>query len=369
MTFLGDVTAVRDILFERAPLDSRAAPSGSATYAQPDKKLSHVNALTLPIGMSNSPIAVREITQPAPVGEDPNSPLGRQRYFNQTDVLLTIVNSTNYTLTSGRFNNFATSVTNSQVSLFVTLTNSFWDEREQKTVLPIDFDIGMFKDWSATNGAVRTALGDVCSVYIWDRRPASSTTLGAVRVLNGRQLPGRGLTIATASPLYVWGHFNQPVDANLGTTNTITTLPASLAGDAITILSVNWSDANSYSPLASRAGKPTTVNSALLAGAVETTQDHYGGGMENFPRFLESWGKDNPFTYNGAMVKMFPSLYATNFWQTGTVYGPPARNWAYDRNFDSSTKLPPLTPGLLKTIRSVWSTVAPNKTTAPVAGL
>ena len=209
---------------------------------------------------------------------------------------------------------------------------------------------------------------DVSSVYVLDLRPAAAATLGAVRVFNGRRLPGRGLTIATASPLYTWGDFNQLVDANLGTTNTLTTLPASLAGDAITILSTNWSDANSHLAISSRVGAPTTVNSAILAGAVPTSSGHYGGGMENFPRFLESWGKDNPFTYNGSMVKMFPSLYATNFWGTGNVYAPPARNWAYDHNFDNGAKLPPLTPGLLKTIRSVWATVPPNQTTPPVAG-
>ena len=59
---------------------------------------------------------------------------------------------------------------------------------------------------------------------------------------------------------------------------------------------------------------PTTVNAAFLTGAVDTTLGHYSGGMENFPRFLETWGSANVFTYNGSMIKMFPSLYATNVW-------------------------------------------------------
>ena len=64
------------------------------------------------------------------------------------------------------------------------------------------------------------------------------------------------------------------------------------------------------------------------------------------------------------MLKMFPSLYATNVW-SGINYGnhyydPPARNWAYDVNFDDPTKLPPHTPQLQKVIRGQWATVPPG---------
>jgi hypothetical protein len=250
--------------------------------------------------------------------------------------------------------------------LFVSTTHSFWDARESKTVLPIDLDLGVLTAWSATNANLRVALGmkDVSSVYVWDRRTLADTNLAAVRVVNGQQLPPLGLTVASASPLYVLGHFNQLNSGNLGTTNTTTTRPASLVGDAITILSPNWSDANSTQPVASRVAKPTTVNAAILAGAVESAGGSYGGGMENFPRFLETWGSANVFTYNGSMVKMFPSLYATNIWGKADVYGPPARNWAYDVSFNDPVKLPPLTPGLLKVIRGLWATTAPNQTNA-----
>jgi hypothetical protein len=144
-------------------------------------------------------------------------------------------------------------------------------------------------------------------------------------------------------------------------------LPASLVGDAITILSDGWTDANSANSVGSRNALPTTVNAAILAGAVETTAGHYGGGMENFPRFLETWGAANPFTYNGSMVKLFPSLYATNVWGQANVYAPPKRNWAFDVNFNTPAKLPPLTPSLLSVNRSQWASVAPNQTTAPAS--
>jgi hypothetical protein len=364
LTFQSAVTAVGDILFQRDPADSRGSPSGSVVYQ--GTKTAHAPSLVLPIGTANTPQAVREIIEPPAVGESPASPMGHSRYFNQVDLLVT-VSDTGVTASSGEFNNFSTVVPPAELTNFVTLTNSFYDWREGKTILPVDLDVGALKSWSSTNQDVRPALAnrDINSVYVYDRRTVVAGKLGAVRVRNGLVLPPLGLTVATASPLYVLGNYNQPNSANLGTANTSTTLPASLVGDAVTILSVNWNDANSKSALASRAALPTTVNAAILAGAVDTANGNYGGGMENFPRFLESWGLANPLTYNGSMVKMFPSLYATNIWGLGNVYNPPKRNWAYDLNFNNPAQLPPLTPSLLKIFRNVWTTLAPNSTTPP----
>ena len=371
MTFQSNVTAVGQILFQRDPLDSRTAPAGSVVYE--GSETAHVAALTLPIGVTNTPTAVRELIEPPPPLEDPGSPLGRQRYFNQTDLVLVVTNAgTNVVVTgtSGRFNGFATPIPSSELNQFVSTAASFWDSRESKTVEAVDLNIAGLTAWSATNSNLRPALGlrDVSSIYVLDARTLPGTQLGAVRLRQGTQLPSRGLTIATASPLYVWGNYNQYASTNLGTANTATTLPASLAADAITILSASWSDANSAAAVALRLASPTTVNAAFLAGSVETANGNYGGGMENFPRFLETWGLANTFTYNGSMVKMFPSLYATNIWGLPNVYSPPKRNWAYDINFDDPTKLPPLTPGLQKVVRSLWTTLAANQTNVP-AGL
>jgi hypothetical protein len=364
LTFQSAVTAVGDILFQRDPADSRTPPVGSVVYQ--GTKTAHAPSLILPIGTANTPEAIREIIEPPPFGESPTSPMGHSRYYNEVDLLVT-VSDTNVTANSGQFNNFGTVVPPAEITNFVTLTNSFYDWREGKTIEPVDLDIGALNAWSATNGNVRTALGgrDINSVYVYDRRTVVAGKLGAVRVRNGLVLPPLGLTVASASPIYVLGNYNQTSSANLGTANTSTTLPASLVGDAVTILSVNWNDANSRLPLTSRAARPTTVNAAILAGAVETANGNYSGGMENFPRFLESWGLANPLTYNGSMVKMFPSLYATNIWGLGNVYSPPKRDWAYDLNFNTPTKLPPLTPSLLKIFRNVWTTLAPNTTTPP----
>jgi len=368
LTFQSDVTAVNSILFQRHPLDTREAPKGSAVYEA--RKDSHVAAMTLPIGTTNTPTAIREIIQPPPSGEDPNSPLGRLRYYNLSDMLL-VVSDTGVTASSGGFNGFGTVVPTNELARFVVTTNSFYDWREGKTVRPIDIKIGALKAWSETNSNLRVALGskDVSSIYVLDRRNLAGTSLGSVRVMEGTQLPSRGLTVSTARPLYVLGHYNQTNSSNYGTTNTSTTRPASVVADAVTILSPNWKDTDSTKNIKDgyRKATPGTVNAAILTGVVETTAGQYSGGMENFPRFLETWGSANPLTYNGSMVRMFPSLYATNVWGRTNVYDPPKRDWAYDVNFNDATKLPPLTPSLMKVFRGQWATVAPNSKVAIVA--
>lgn len=366
LTFQSDVTAVNSIRFQRHPLDTRSAPSGSAVYQA--RKDARVGSMTLPIGTTNTPEAIRQIIMPPPAGEDASSPMGRLRYYNQADMILVVSNS-GLSVASVSFNSLNTAVPQSELSGFVSTNNSFRDAREGKTVRPIDINIGLLTEWSRTNTSARPIFGsrDLSSLYVLDRRTLASTELSAVRLVNGQRLPASGLTVATARPLYVWGHYNQSDAGNLGTTNTITTKPASLAADAIMILSTAWLDSRSTLDVGSRTAAPTTVNAALLTGAVDTTLGNYSGGMENFPRFLETWGSANTFTYNGSMVKMFPSQYATNVWRTAEVYSPPKRNWAFDLNFNDPSKLPPLTPSLQKVIRGRWDTVTPNHHTVVTA--
>jgi hypothetical protein len=398
LNFFDPVTCVRDITFGRMPGDSRTPPTGTVEYRGGME--THAASLNLPIGTNNSPEAVHALLETPPPGEDPATVMGRQRYYNKAEMIVTVTNavssySTTNTITntvttgsgkrkvttttykinvvnvtvtndiaivtSGRANNFNTVLSSNEVSKFVILTNSFKDAREGKIVSPIDINIGALKTWSETNSTLRPVLGgDVSLIYVNDQRGLTSQ-LGAVRVVNGTNLPSRGLTLATAQPLYVQGDYNCTDKNALGTTNTLSTKPASLVGDAITILSKAWTDAKSTSLLSSRVAKSTTVNAAFLAGIVETkTFNSYSGGVENFPRFLESWGAAAIITYNGSMVVMFPSRYATNRWGQSGIYDPPARNWAFDLNFKNASKLPPGTPSVSKLFRSKWASVAPG---------
>ena len=92
LTFQSDVTAVGNILFQRSPLDSRTPPSGTVVYE--GREEAHVAPLYLPIGTNNTPAAVGAIIQPPPAGEDPNSPMGRERYYNLADMILVVSDTT-----------------------------------------------------------------------------------------------------------------------------------------------------------------------------------------------------------------------------------------------------------------------------------
>jgi hypothetical protein len=213
----------------------------------------------------------------------------------------------------------------------------------------------------------------------------------AVRLRGGAQLPKPsvnvdtgGLTIVTNRPMYVLGDYNTTVWR-----------PAALMADALTFLSnppnpamqnagptlaanrctpasTGWCDVRMYNPTAiNRTPRPTTVNAALLAGHSATTCDwmragcgspNYGGGLENFPRFLENWGT-NTFTYTGSLVSLFTSRYATGLWNntggaiTGNYYGAPTRNWQFDVNFRFPDRLPPGTPSVGTVLQTAYRPV------------
>ena len=195
-------------------------------------------------------------------------------------------------------------------------------------------------------------------------------------MVNGQQLPsttdpggsGRttsGLTVTTPQPIYVKGNYNvqtagSAASASAGTADTTYTYPAALMADAITVLSANWSDTyNSGTAPSSRAPSSTTVNAAALEGIVQSTNSggslYYSGGIENFLRLEENWSSSYTLTYNGSIVVMFPSIYATSFWQVpGNYYNPPTRKWGFDMNFTNPNKLPPLTPKIYRISRCLW---------------
>jgi len=371
LEFVESVDAAGRIYTNRAPYDPTG---GAATVPVYDKApVPSASSLTLPISTNNSPSVVQQITEPPPLGEDPHSPMGAARYYNLCDLVVTTT-TTNVTVKAGNWDAFSTVApdtvaTNGSTGYSFIQTNaSFYDAREQKWTLTTDIDIGALTNWikapsggNSLNQLATTTEGhQLNSIYINDTR-TSAGKLTAVRVSNGQWLPPSGLTVATQLPLYVKGHFNAP-DTTVGSTNTANTKPASLVADAVTVLSGNWSDAYGNNALAARTPANTTVNAAFLAGIVQPTNTtgtlHYSGGVENFPRFLENWSGYN-FTYNGSMVVMFPSQFATNYWvQTGTYYNAPNRKWAFDLNFLDYRRLPPATPMVRKLVRGQWNVVA-----------
>jgi hypothetical protein len=184
-----------------------------------------------------------------------------------------------------------------------------------------------------------------------------------VVLTNGSTLPPYGLGVATPDPVFIVGNYNvstNGIPTNTGTFNTTQTRPAAVFSDAVTILSSNWNPLNSSNSISSRTAANDTVNTAILTGNVPSNGSYYSGGLENFPRLLESWSGCT-LTINGSMVCMFPSQIATAPWPgTGTVYNPPTRNWAFDQNFNNSAKQPPLMPFVISVNRGAWTFLRTN---------
>ncbi len=378
LEYAQDVDAVGRIYTNRAPYDPTGGSITPPTYDVSPTPGS--SSITMPIATNNSPATVRGITDPPPVGESPNSPMGSARYYNQVDLIITTT-PTAVTVQAGNWDNFANispdiPATNGATGYSFIQTNStFYDEREQKMTLMTDVNVGALTNWmrspsggQSLNQYKSTTIGkQINSIYVIDQRSGSGK-IAAVRVSNGQTLPPDGLTVVTPDPLYVWGNYNA-ADLTAGSTNTSNAKPASLVGDSITVLSGQWTDSSSpnssagtSSAMTLRWANNTTVNAAFLAGIVQPTNTtgtlHYSGGVENFPRFLENWSGIT-FTYNGSMVVMFPSRYATNYWVApGTYYNAPTRKWAFDVNFLDYRKLPPATPQVRKLVRGHWNVVA-----------
>jgi hypothetical protein len=196
-------------------------------------------------------------------------------------------------------------------------------------------------------------------VYIADQS-ASTTNQRAIELTNGTQLPTNGLTIASQNPIYVQGDYNTgaspPSDSgntSQPTASNYTWEPASIIGDAVTILSRAWTNSESTNSEGSRNANNTTVNAAIMAGNVPTGADgnNYSGGAENFPRFLENWSGAT-FTYYGSMVELFASQQATSPWGLNNVYNPPTRAWHYDTRFQSHP--PPGSIMIVSYLKGQW---------------
>ncbi|MCA0377022.1 MAG: pilus assembly PilX N-terminal domain-containing protein [Gemmatimonadetes bacterium] len=263
--------------------------------------------------------------------------------------------------------------------IFKPRRNAFYEGREDLRPDLIDIHIDSLRIWSDSVRATRAPR--IIYINVINNNTTANNDYVAVRLRQGARLPlpatnadTGGLTIATDRPVYVLGNYNTTVWR-----------PAAILGDAITFLSqppnANM-DARGSWPAASRCGasgvtgwcdtlqtafaqrtaRPTTVNAALLAGHSATPCDYaragcaappYGGGLENFPRFLENWGGVT-FRYTGSLVSLFRSRYGVGLWGNsinvgygnGAYYSAPTRQWSFDVNFRFPERLPPGTPSV-----------------------
>ena len=197
-----------------------------------------------------------------------------------------------------------------------------------------------------------------------------------------------GLTVVSDQVVHIQGNYNYYPTMTLATK-----LPAAVMGDTINILSQSWevpaivniaqgperqynndrktpqdrvparvmSLTDGYfiqgSGLQCASGACTNfntattygINAAFLANTTLSQPGVYGGGLENYPRFFESWqpgGVQQTLTYAGSFVSLGTPQFETGAFQGAgsIVYDPPVRRWDYDASFNNVKLLPPLTP-------------------------
>ncbi len=257
--------------------------------------------------------------------------------------------------------------------IFKPVVNAFYEGREDLKPDLVDIHVDSLRLWSDSLPEERAPR----ILYLEFTTPAVNNANNdyiAVRMRQGARLPRSrvasdtgGLTVATERPLYVLGDYNTTVWR-----------PAALMADAVTFLSnppnprmrdstnlpgrcdaasKGWCDVRQFS-MALRASVATTVNAAILAGHSPTPCDYarsgcsappYGGGLENFPRFLENWAGVT-FRYTGSLVSLYENRFSTGLWNNtvggGAYYGAPQRQWSFDVNFRFPDRLPPGTPSV-----------------------
>jgi hypothetical protein len=379
----------------------------------------NVASVTVSLNMTNSHFLI----DIPPAGESPTSSTGSQRLYNQAQMVLIVTNAptgtnpmvtlsiatsingavpgadslpTVLTLTNATPTALATNFS------FLSLTNRTYDQREYKTNLFTQIDVGQFSSWIATNTSVQTKLPSVNNqyptiLYVADRRNANSGQLPSVRLMNAAQLPsvrlmnaaqlpangGLGFSVATQNPLYVQGNYNvqtssSSANASAGTTNTTYTVPAALMSDSLTILSANWTDSQGFQTYSKGnstfAASDDTINAAIVTGTVASTGSSgttFSGGVHNLPRLLEDWSNNNLWL-NTSILRLWDSNMATNQFRNPSgftptpvnpYYNPPTRHFSFDLNFLNASKVPPGIPVALVPIRFDWGVPPPNNVT------
>jgi type II secretory pathway pseudopilin PulG len=274
--------------------------------------------------------------------------------------------------------------------IFTGLQDAWWESREQTFVDKLDIDLGALFAWMGTDLTRKSSL-----MYItFHNVPTALETIATGRGCNGctfKAYPmvriknaatlAAPITIGTDYGLYVQGSYNA-----------IGWQPSALVGDAFTWLSTGFSDATQADrpttnaivggvqrwTRTSPATAPGIIYAAILAGHSGTPFDwmvggtqpagcnytgtgsqsyFYGGGLENFPRFLEDWGGVTT-TYRGSLVSVSFSEKATNYcaW-AGAYYGVPTRDWAFETRFSDPANLPPGTPVVGSVVQTAFRPV------------
>jgi hypothetical protein len=368
LTFQGNVSHAGSYSASPAPYGpSWSAPSGTSAPIYPGGQSNQLSQVARMEPLGEAPAQVlnatdtnpnndtfRELIEPPNLSFSDPTEIATRRLYNKAGMR---VNINGGTITVTGANGLTLSpAKQTEIRSAISASATIYDQREGRNVDVRSLDVAV----------LRTALSTGVSgfngvLYIHDVTPQVTGNLEpkTIRLRNGGTLPDAGLTVVSENPIYIHGDYNtgstaatinnvpsnsggNPSNTDSPTVSGYTRKPSAVIGDAVMLLSNNWSDANSSSSLSSRPATHTTYNTAIISGFMPSgyqppvgAQYGYSGGANNFPRFLENWGGDH-CTYYGSMVELFQSTRFTGRWDTGVIYRPPARRWNYDTNFTNN---------------------------------
>ena len=287
--------------------DSQARWGGKVT--------AHVAPLEFPVPQGATPI---DMIKPGQVGD--SAELQNMRMYYQADIRI--------------MDGVATDKHGNLVSLPSGTIGSatFYDDRENDEACATQIDVDKLKTSGLADGKI---------VYVGSTMANGPSCFNAVRLVNGSQLPTGGLAIVTHDPIYVKGNYNY------STVPGATKQPASIIGDAVTVLSGNWNDANGANLMFTRTATDTRVYAGVMAGRAHDPTT----GSEHLIRFLESW-TGRTFTFTGAEVSPWESDEVSSDLSYSS-YMPPTRVWSFDNTFLTGTR-PPGTPIAYTLVNSAW---------------
>ncbi len=276
------------------------------------------------------------VTYDSTKGDDPT--ISSQRIYNRAGLRVTV--NTNNTVTIEKVDpvsQIATDVTGTYSSAINGIAAGVTDMREGKTVTMTTVDVSVLKTLLAAH------YSDFNGVMYVNVKSATTTNPGGVRLINAESTPetvyNTGFSVATNAGLYIKGNYNTTPRAD-GTIN-----PAMIMGDAITLLSYNWNDADSgasmytgttlngtrlgTAPLAADGTHKLTIEAGILTGNVPAGASTASGGAQNLVRYLEDMRTNSiNVVMHGSVGRLFTSKnYTSTFQQPGQpadIYMPPA---------------------------------------------
>jgi hypothetical protein len=207
---------------------------------------------------------------------------------------------------------------------------SFFNYRESNWMSSYDIDISKLNasSYFPDNGILYAAHTD--------------NDGGVIRLTDAAQLAAP-LTVVSQNPLYTLGDYNS-----------VNKKSSALISDSYNLLSNSWDDMLSTGSLSLRVASNTIVNACILTGNVPSRNNHYSGGLENLPRYLEKW-TDKTLTFRGSMVNLWESQQASGIWYYGGYfYTAPIQDWAFDSMYLDPVYLPPGTPRVNAIQRGRW---------------